>query len=231
MPLASESTTSAAPLVSLEPTAVLFDLDGTISNSGAAITSAVAEALAECGYPELSQAELLHFVGPPIRDGFREVAGAREEDLEALTTAFRARYATRMLAPTFEGMPELVEALHAAGVPLALATSKRRSAAVQIVEHSGLTPFFAAQCGASEDGSRAWKADIVEDAIAALTAAGADVSRAVMVGDRDHDIHGARAHGLSSIFVAWGYGTPAEREGATAVAADVHELARLLGVA
>ncbi len=231
MPLATPSTTSAPALTSLEPTAVLFDLDGTISNSGAAITSAVAGALADCGYPELSHAELLHFAGPPIRDGFRQFAGAREEDLDRLVAAFRTRYETSMFAPTFTGMPELVRRLHAAGVPLALATSKRLSLATQIVARSGLSDYFTLECGATDDGSRAWKADIVEDAIAGLTAAGVDVSGAVMVGDRDHDIDGARAHGLRSVFVAWGYGTPAERAGATAVAEDVDELALLLGVA
>ncbi|WP_194165042.1 HAD hydrolase-like protein [Pseudactinotalea sp. HY160] len=217
-------------LTSLEPTAVLFDLDGTISNSGVAITSAVAEALAVSGYPPLSEADLLHFAGPPIRDGFREFGGVAEEDLDRVVAAFRPLYEGRMLAPAFAGMPELVRELHARGVPIALATSKRRALAVQIVEHSGLTEYFTVQCGATDDGTRAWKADIVEDALAALRDEGVDVSRAVMVGDRDHDVNGAITHDILSVFVAWGYGTAEERDGASAVATDVGELAQLLGV-
>ncbi|WP_194928829.1 HAD hydrolase-like protein [Pseudactinotalea sp. HY158] len=227
MPIASLPQSA---LTSLEPTAVLFDLDGTISDSGAAITSAVAEALAAGDYPAISQADLLHFVGPPIRDGFREFGGVAEEDLDRVVAAFRPLYEGRMLAPAFEGMPELVRALHSRGVPLALATSKRRALAMQIVEHSGLTEYFTAQCGASDDGTRAWKADIVEDTLAALRAEGVDVSRAVMVGDRDHDVNGAITHDILSVFVAWGYGTDEERDGASAVATDVGELAQLLGV-
>jgi len=213
----------------MRPTAVLFDLDGTISDSGPVITASIAETLAHFGYPEMTPAELLQFVGPPIREGFRTLAGVPADRLEDVVADYRARYNERMLqAPVFPGMADLVRDLHARGVPLALATSKRRSLAVVITQDAGLTPYFAVQCGASDDESRARKADIVEDALTGLREQGVDLSRAVMVGDRHHDVDGAGEHGLPTVLVRWGYARPEEEQGAHAVVDDVADLARLL---
>jgi len=223
--------TASAPtsLEPLHPTAVLFDLDGTITDSGPVITDAIAETLAHFGYPAQTREELLRFVGPPIRDGFRELAGVPEEQLDEIVTDYRRRYNDRMLqAPVYPGMADLIRDLHARGVPLALATSKRRSLAVVILQDLGLSQYFAVMCGASEDESRAEKADIVADAIAGLRERGVDLGRAVMVGDRRHDVHGAGEHGLPTVLVSWGYGQPGEEEGAHAVVDHVDELARLL---
>src|SRR5690606_22862497 len=132
--------TASAPtsLEPLHPTAVLFDLDGTITDSGPVITDAIAETLAHFGYP----------------------AQTREE-LRASVTAYRRRYSRRLLqAPVYPGMADLIRDLPARGVPLALATSKRRSLAVVILQDLGLSQYFAVMCGASEDESRAEKADI-----------------------------------------------------------------------
>lgn len=221
----------AAPtaLEPMNPTAVLLDLDGTISDSGPVITASIAETLAHFGYPAQTQEELLRFVGPPIRDGFRAFVGVPEDRLSAVVEDYRARYNERMLqAPVFPGMAELVRDLHARGVPIALATSKRQSLAVPILQDAGLAQYFTAICGASDDETRAAKADIVEDALTGLRERDVDLSRVVMVGDRHHDVDGAGVHGLPTILVRWGYARPGEEDGAHAVVHEAAELARLL---
>lgn len=227
---AAETTNSfPADLEPMRPTAVLFDLDGTISDSGPVITTSIAETLAEFGYPEQSPEELLQFVGPPIREGFHTLAGVPADHLDAVVADYRARYNDRMLqAPIFPGMADVVRDLHARRVPLALATSKRRSLAVVILQDAGLSQYFTVLCGASDDESRAAKADIVADALADLGKHDVDLSRAVMVGDRHHDVDGAAEHGLPTILVDWGYARPEESQGAHAVVREVDELVRLL---
>ncbi|UNX56360.1 HAD hydrolase-like protein [Georgenia sp. TF02-10] len=208
---------------------MLLDLDGTLTDSAAVITTAIAEALATFGYPP--PADLLAFVGPPIREGLTRFGGVRPEDLEAVVADYRSRYSARMLAaPLYPGMAELVADLDAAGVPLALATSKMLSMARPILDRHGLTEHFTVVCGATADETRSAKADIVADALAGLRAAGADTSRAVMVGDRHHDVDGATAHGIPAVLVAWGYGGPAEADGARCVVQDAVELAEVLGL-
>lgn len=223
------SNSSRSPIHPLSPSAVLLDLDGTISNSGPSIIAALSETLSHFDYAIPSEAELLRFVGPPIRDGFRDLAGVPEEEIEVLVADYRARYNDTMLdAPLYPGMAEFIHALHEREVPLALATSKRRSLALTVLQHEGLTPYFTAICGAFEDESRAEKPDIIADALTGLRGHGADISRAIMVGDRHHDIQGAIANGLAAILVTWGYGGYGEDNGAVAVANDVAELAVLL---
>ncbi len=220
---------ASTALTPMHPTAVLLDLDGTISDSGPVITASIAETLAHFGYPAQSAEELLRFVGPPIRDGFRTFVGVPEDRLAAVVADYRARYNERMLqAPVFPGMAELVRALHARGVPLALATSKRQSLAVVVLDHAGLSEYFTVIRGASDDETRAAKADIVEDALAGLRERDVDLTRAVMVGDRHHDVDGAAVHGLPTVLVGWGYGRPGEEDGAHAVAREAAELAQLL---
>ncbi|PYF97381.1 phosphoglycolate phosphatase [Georgenia satyanarayanai] len=213
----------------MRPTAVLLDLDGTISDSGPVITASIAETLAHFGYPAQTREELLRFVGPPIRDGFRAFAGVPEDQLSAVVADYRARYDERMLqAPVFPGMAELVRELHGRGVPLALATSKRQALAVVVLDDADLSRYFTVIRGASADEKRAAKADVVEDALAGLRERDVDLSRAVMVGDRHHDVDGAGAHGLPTVLVGWGYGRPGEEDGAHAVVHEAAELARLL---
>ena len=225
----TQHTALATALEPMRPTAVLLDLDGTISDSGPVITASIAETLAHFGYPAQTQEELLRFVGPPIRDGFRMFVGVPDDQLAAVVGDYRDRYNERMLqAPVFPGMAGLIRDLHGRGVPLAVATSKRQSLATDIIEDAGLSPYFVAVRGASEDESRAAKADIVEDAVTALTAVGADLSRAVMIGDRRYDVEGAAQHGLPTILVTWGYAEPQEHAGAHAVVHTAEELATLL---
>ncbi|GAA1636867.1 HAD hydrolase-like protein [Georgenia ruanii] len=228
-------TTPADPLApgaGTPATAVLLDLDGTITDSAGAITHSISESLAAFGYPAQTPAQLLRFVGPPIRDGLQRFAGVTDADLEAVVADYRDRYGARMLdVPVFPGMADLVRDLHAAGVPIALATSKMLTMARPILEYAGLDQYFTVICGATADETRSAKADIVTDALDGLRAAGADVSGAVMVGDRHHDVQGAAANGIPAVLVRWGYAQPGEEAGARAVVADAGELAAVLGAA
>ncbi|MHB1063127.1 MAG: HAD hydrolase-like protein [Georgenia sp.] len=224
----STPAVAAAPLAA---TAVLLDLDGTITDSAPAITRSIADALAAFGYREQSPEELLRFVGPPIRTGLTQFAGVTDDELDGVVDLYRTAYTARMLdVELYPGMAALVRDLHAMGVPQAVATSKMREMAVAILEHAGLARYFTVICGATADETRSAKADIITDALTGLSAAGADTTVAVMVGDRHHDVEGATAAGIPAILTRWGYGQPGEELGTYAVVDDTAGLADVLGV-
>ena len=131
-------------------------------------------------------------------------------------------------ATIYPGIPEVLKRIHESGIPLSLATSKPETPATLILEHYDLLKYFDIVTGASDDETRSAKADVVEEALKRLADFGADLSRPIMVGDRHHDVDGAGAHGVPTIFVRWGYGSPAEEVGTIAVANDAAELTKLL---
>ena len=134
----------------------------------------------------------------------------------------------RSTPPSSPASAGLLERLHAAGIPLALATSKPEIQATRILEHFGLAKYFDVITGATEDESRSAKADVVEEALRRLGERGVDLGHTVMVGDRQYDVEGAGAHGLPTILVEWGYGSPAEAAGAIAVVHSADQLSSLL---
>ena len=129
-----------------------------------------------------------------------------------------------------ETVLDVIRAIHAAGVPLSLATSKPESLAKLILVDLGVAELFTEITGASEDEVRSKKADVVAEALRRLAADGADLSRPVMIGDRIHDIHGAAEHEVPTIYVTWGYGSLAETAGAVAVVDTPAQLYPLLGL-
>lgn len=218
------------PEPSAEWTAILFDLDGTILDSSPIICRAMSLASAEFGHPR-DPAVFRPFIGPPPWHTFAEVTGEPPHVVERIVPRYREIYDGLMAdTPVYPGMPSLIEALAGAGFPLAVATSKLRAAAIALLEGVGLAGHFVAIQGAGADAASAAKATVIGTAIADLQAAGADISRMVMVGDRHHDIDGAAEFGVPTILVDWGYGTPGEEDGAAAVAHTPAELARLLGL-
>ena len=212
--------------------AVLFDLDGTIVDSAPGITSTLTHTLDHLGLPVQTHAELLRWVGPPILDSFRDYGHLDEDESRYALAIYREKYAAEGVydATAYPGVLDLIRAIHAAGVPLSLATSKPESLAKLILVDLGVADCFTEITGASEDEVRSKKADVVEEALRRLRADGADLSNVVMVGDRIHDVEGAAAHGVPTIFVSWGYGTPDEADEALLTASTAAELRAELGV-
>jgi len=227
--------TSTMPTQTIAPartwSAVLFDLDGTIVDSAADITSSLAHMFTELGLDVPSDEVLRSYVGPPLLDSLRLTAGFDDEEAWEALNVYRDHYAVHMLSsPVFPGVAGVLERLHAAGIPVALATSKPESMAREVVDHAGLTEYFTVITGASDDEELSTKADIVAEALRRLQAQGVDISSPVMVGDRGYDILGAGAHGVPTIIVEWGYGSPAEAGDAMAVVHSADQLrTRLLG--
>lgn len=212
--------------------AVLLDLDGTLTDSARAVTSSVAAALRAVGAEVPDADGLLAYVGPPLRVGLEKIAGLDEPDVVRALQAYRAVYGGGRLfdVDVFDKMPHLLEGLRAAGMPVALATSKGADYARRILEHLNLAEYFAVIAGARPDGSRATKAEVIDEAVRGLADLGHTTDEIVMVGDREHDVEGAARWGIPCIIVRWGYGRDAESEGAYAVVHSVEELARELGV-
>lgn len=208
---------------------ILFDLDGTVTDPKEGITKAVATALERFGIRE-DPDSLTRFIGPPLDESFPEFYGFTPEQTAQATEYFReyfARQGWHENAP-YPGMAELLGDLQAAGKQLIIATSKPEVFAVRILEHFGLARYFDCICGAPlHDQQGAKKAAVIRDA---LSRTGGGLSRAVMVGDRRHDIAGAHEAGLKAIGVLYGYGDRAEHvsAGADYIAEDLAALRGLL---
>lgn len=212
---------------------VLFDLDGTLTDPKVGITRGVQVALAAVGITVDDADGLVDYIGPPIQDGLRDLHGVPAEDLATGVEAYRAYYRERGMYENtvHDGVPLLLDDLTSASTLLGLATSKPDVIAEAILEHFGLRAPFAFVGGASLDGARRAKADVI---VHTLDALGVDRSRwgseVVIVGDREHDVVGARLAGIASIGVRWGYAEPGELEGAGAdvIVDDVDALRSVL---
>ena len=210
---------------------VLFDLDGTLTDPGMGITNSVAHALAHFGITVTDRTQLYRFIGPPLMDSFMEYYGFTEEQAQEAVKVYREYFADRGWAENtvYEGIETLLAELTAAGKTLLVATSKPQVFAERILHHFGLARYFAHICGVALQAPRGYsKADVIREAL--VKAGVTDDSTAVMVGDRHHDIDGAKAVGLSSVGVLYGYGDREEHEkaGANAIVESVAELKALL---
>jgi phosphoglycolate phosphatase len=207
------------------PAVVLFDLDGTISDSASGILAALRHALAVNGIPPLDHETELALLGPPFYESLPPLIGGAER-LPAVIAAYREHYAAGAMFDTtvYAGLPGVLTALRAAGVRLAVATSKPEPFAVPIVEHLGLAGCFETIGGDELDGSLRTKELVIGKVLRRL--GDPDPGTVRMVGDRAHDVLGARAHGIDCIGAGWGYALPGElaAAGATRVCARPAEL-------
>ena len=209
---------------------VLFDLDGTLTDSGLGITNAVAYALEKFGIHIEDHSELNVFVGPPLKDSFMRYYGLTPEECDKAVKYYREYYQDRGLFENevYPGIPELLKYLKETGRKVILATSKQEFFTSQILKHFHLDQYFDLIAGASMDEKRVEKVEVIHYALekAGIT----DVTNAVMVGDREYDILGARENGMDSIGVLYGYGSREELEaaGAGQIAETVEELRKRL---
>jgi phosphoglycolate phosphatase-like HAD superfamily hydrolase len=213
------------------PQLVIFDLDGTLTDSAQGIVSSFRHALGEIGAVVPDGDLTNRIVGPPMHHTLSEMGLGELADVAI--AAYRADYTTRGWAMNelFDGIPALLADLRAAGVRLAVATSKAEPTAHRILAHFGLDEHFEVVAGAGVDGSRARKADVVAHALAQLAPL---PQRVLMVGDRSHDVEGAAEHGIGTVVVGWGYGHADfdEPSALTALAhvSTVEDLREVLGV-
>ena len=211
----------------MEGKIILFDLDGTLTDSGEGITKCVKLALDHFHIPVESLDSLRYFVGPPLRDSFVK-AGVPEDQVEEAIAVYRSRYTNVGLFENvpYPGIRELLEKLTAQGHRLFVATSKPEEMAVRVLQKFDLFRYFQRVCGATMDKSRDSKSAV----IAYLLESAGNGENAIMVGDTAFDVIGAAEHGIGTIGVSWGYGNVEEMRsaGAVAIANTTEELLFLL---
>jgi phosphoglycolate phosphatase len=185
---------------------VLFDLDGTLLDSAAAVTSRLRVTFAAFGVQPPDDGELRHLIGPPTPVALS--AGIPPERLDEGVTFYRALAAREGLEniSLFAGISDTLATLHNRGIPLAVATSKPQGEAERIVTEFGIGEYFSAVAGASAE--RVSKADVVAYALDQLETSSAHSP--LMVGDRQWDVEGAAEHGVPTVLVSWGYARAAE---------------------
>lgn len=212
---------------------VLFDLDGTLTDSREGICKSVQHALIKMGLPAPELKELECFIGPPLKTSFREFYGIEGEDAVRATSYYRERYS---VVGKYENMPypgiaELLKDLKEAGYILAVASSKPEVYVEDILKHFDLYEYFHYVTGSDMEGKRGEKEDVIEEAFRRMGLEPEERRKhAVMVGDRHFDINGAKFFGIDSIGVTYGFAKEGELKeaGATYVVDTVEELKELL---
>jgi len=211
-------------------TLCLFDLDGTLIDPKAGITKAVRYSLKSFGIEAADLDELEKFIGPPLRDSFREFYNFPEAEAERAITKYREYYSETGIfeCSLYAGITDMLARLKDKGVTLAIATSKPTVFAGQIAEHFGFKQYFDFIAGSELNGTRDRKGEVIRYALE-MVDSGREKST-VMIGDRKHDIIGARETGIDSIGITWGYGSRAELEEAKPerIADSPQELCRII---
>ncbi len=209
---------------------LLFDLDGTLTDPKEGITRSVAYALSKLGIEITDMDTLLPFIGPPLKEMFVEYAGLPESDALRAVEYYRERFQETGIFENilYDGIPELLAKLKGAGKKILLATSKPEVFAKRILEHFSLTSYFDFIGGSTLDHTRDRKEEVIRYVMGCTGIT--DPGRAVMIGDREHDVLGAKVCGMEAIGVLYGYGSREELElaGAAGIATDLLELSTML---
>ena len=198
---------------------VVFDLDGTLTDSSEGIMNAFRVTIEKAGLEVPSNTDLFSFIGPPVLDTFQDYFGMDYESARKWTEVFREEYSTHRLFENrpYDGIKEMLAALQEAGCVIGMATAKPEEYALKILEHFDLAQYIQYPYGASLDHvTLTKKSEILKNA---LHAADKDysISSIYMVGDRQYDVHGANAHGVPCIGVTYGFG---DREALVEAGAD-----------
>ena len=184
---------------------VFLDLDGTLTDAGVGILNSVDYALGRMERPLLDRTkDQSWIIGPPLWDTFRTL-GIPEDQLDHAVALYRERYSVEgyLENKLYDGILDQLKLLDEAGYIMCLATSKALSYATKITDHFGITPYLADQFGSQADGTHADKPSLIAHGVSTM---GAEADHAIMVGDRKYDIEGAKANGIKSVGVLYGYG-------------------------
>ena len=207
--------------------AIFFDLDGTLTDSGEGIMNCATLALEHFGLPVPTREQMRVFVGPPLDQTFIKFGVPADKAQEAIEV-FRGRYRTVGKFENFPypGVREALQTLKDQGHRLFVATSKPEILANEVLAHFELTDFFEQIAGATLDGSRSHKADVITYLLQLV----GDTGETMMVGDTEFDVIGAAEHGIPTIGVSWGYGEIAamEKAGVVAISHSMDEMVALL---
>ncbi len=208
---------------------IFFDLDGTLTDPALGITNAIIYGRKKWGLPCGPNSDYYKFIGPPMPQSYVDFWGMSPGEAKEFLKAYREYFSTVGLFENqvFPGMPELLKKLREAGCHLYIATTKPTVYSVQIAEKFGFAEYFDIISGCGLDGSRGLKWEVIDYA---RQSCGVDMSKAVMIGDRFHDVEGARLCGIDCIGVSYGFGGRAELEeaGALHVVDSVEELGEYL---
>lgn len=197
---------------------LLFDLDGTLTDPKEGITKCVQYALNACGIDEPNADKLLRFIGPPLKDAFKEYYSMNDEDISYAIEKYRERFSTIGIFENsvYEGIHKMLDNLSKIEATLAVATSKPTEFAERILERYSLKQYFKVVVGSELDGTRSAKADVISEVFSRLSISENDKIHALMIGDRKHDIIGAKACGIKSVGVQFGYAEENELQSAGA---------------
>ena len=211
---------------------ILFDLDGTLTDSEPGIINSIEYALKKYGIEMENKADLRKFLGPPLKASFKQFCGFSEEKAEQAVEFYREYFRERGIFENnvYQGVVELLEALKAQNKRLVVATSKPEPFTYRILEHFDLLKYFDFVAGSNMDNTRCKKDEVIAYA---LNSCGiTDLQSVVMIGDREHDIIGANKVGIASIGVLYGYGDLQELEtaGATYIAKDTNEIYEIVTI-
>lgn len=208
---------------------ILFDLDGTLTDPGLGITNSVMYALKQMGYDVPPRQELYKFIGPPLMDSFQMFYGMTEDQAEEAVRQYRVHFRDVGLYENevYDGIIPMLETLRDAGKQMVLATSKPEEFAKIIMSHFDLDQYVTQIAGATMGPERNQKGQVIAYALKEFNI---DPATAIMVGDRKHDVIGAKENGLQTIGVTFGYGSREELLscGAIAAADSPEELCKLL---
>ena len=193
---------------------VIFDLDGTLTDSRVGITKSVSYALDRMGIKPPSLKELEHFIGPPLMDTFMGHYKFSKSESEKAVNLFRERYSEKGLYENipFHNINTLLSSLKKSGIKLAVATSKPQHFSEKILDHFLLSQYFNEIIGSSLDNSFSHKNEIIAETLKRFPEVSKE--KTVMVGDRKFDIEGARENGIFSIGVKYGFADPGEIDAA-----------------
>ncbi len=209
---------------------ILFDLDGTLTDSSLGIINSIKYALKKYDIIIEDTAMIRKFLGPPLHESFKEFCGFNDDKAIEAVSFYREYFSTKGILENqvYDGITNLLEHLVDNGKRLIVATSKPQKYTDRIMEYFDLAEYFAFIAGSNMDGTRSKKADVIKYALQQCNIT--DKSKAVMIGDRKHDIIGAKSVGIDSIGVEYGYGDYDElsSSGATYIVKTVDELEQLL---